>query len=73
MIINGVPQISVEEWQENTVYKGEFNVHHRVIKSFWEIMKKYSQEELSKVLHFSTGSTRISLEGFRFFKNFINF
>ncbi len=71
MIINGVPQISVEEWQENTVYKGEFNNNHMVIKWFWNNLKKYSQEELSKILQFCTGSTRISLEGFRFFLDFL--
>ena len=67
MIINGVPFISVDEWEENTEYKGEFHGKHKLIQWFWSLMKTFSQEDLSKMLHFCTGSSRISLEGFRLF------
>jgi hypothetical protein len=65
-LINGISLISIDEWQENTEYKGEFHVQHKLIIWFWIIMRTYTQEELGKVLHFSTGSSRISLEGFRY-------
>ena len=65
MLINGVPKLSFEDWQLNTEYKGEFHPKHKIIHWFWTIMKTLSQQQLSKILYFCTGSTRISLEGFK--------
>lgn len=64
-LINGVGEISVEEWQENTEYKGEYSAKHKVIQWFWSLMKGYNQDQLGKILHFCTGSSRIPLEGFK--------
>ena len=64
LLLNGRPFIEVEEWKSNTEYKGQYNAEHFVIKWFWEILSELSQKELSNILLFATGSTRVPLGGF---------
>ena len=64
LLINGRPFIEVEEWKSNTEYKGLYNSNHIVIQWFWEILSELSQKELSNILLFATGSTRVPLGGF---------
>ena len=64
LILNGRPFIDVEEWKSYTEYKGIYNENHYVIKWFWEILSELSQKELSNLLLFSTGSSRVPLGGF---------
>jgi len=53
-----------EEWQEFTLYKGAYNKDHIVIKWFWEILSEFTQKELSNLLLFATGASRVPLGGF---------
>ena len=64
LIINGRPFIDLEEWKEFTLYKGEYNANHIVIKWFWEILGEFTQKELSNLLLFATGASRVPLGGF---------
>lgn len=73
MLLGGLKRISLEEWRANTEYKGIFHQKHRVILWFWDIMNSYNQEQLSKMLQFCTGSSRIPLEGFRYWDKKFNF
>ena len=34
-LMNGAPEINIEDWKSNTEYRGEFTAYHRVIKWFW--------------------------------------
>jgi len=65
LVINGQPFTDVNDWKLNTVYQGSFNEDSQVIQWFWEIVMNYSQEELSRLLQFSTGSSRVPIGGFR--------
>ncbi len=65
LFLCGDQAVDVKDWKENTRYKGEFSEAHQVIKWFWEILEKFSNEELEKFLQFCTGSTRAPAEGFR--------
>ena len=69
LLINGRPFIEVEEWKANTEYKGQYNENHIVIIWFWEILSELSQKELSNILLFATGSTRVPLGGFEELSN----
>ena len=60
-----MPDINVQDWKENTQYRGEFSESHRVIKWFWEVLGKLTQEELRKFLKFCTGMPRVPIEGFK--------
>ena len=64
LIINGRPFIDLEEWENFTLYKGAYNKDHIVIKWFWEILAEFTQKELSNLLLFATGASRVPLGGF---------
>ena len=64
LLINGRPFIDLEEWEEFTEYKEPYNSNHKVILWFWEILKDFSQKELSNLLMFSTGTSRVPFGGF---------
>ena len=62
--ISGQNEIDIKDWQENTEYKGDYNENHKVIKMFWDKMKKLNNDELSKFLEFSTGLSNLPIDGF---------
>ena len=64
LLINGRPYIDIEEWRMFTDYKEPYNNNHRVINWFWEILNELSQKELSNLLMFSTGASRVPFGGF---------
>ena len=64
LIINGRPFIDLEEWETFTLYKGAYTREHIVIKWFWEILATFTQKELSNLLLFATGASRVPLGGF---------
>ena len=64
LLLNGRPFIDCDEWKSFTEYKEPYNENHRVIKWFWEILSELSQKELSNLLLFATGSSRVPLGGF---------
>ena len=64
LLLNGRPFIEIEEWKSFTEYKQPYNENHMVIKWFWEILSELSQNELSNLLMFATGSSRVPLGGF---------
>ena len=64
LMVNGRPFIDLEEWKEFTLYKGAYNQDHVVIKWFWEILSEFTQKELSNLLLFATGASRVPLGGF---------
>ena len=64
LMVNGRPFIDLEEWKEFTLYKGAYNKDHQVIKWFWEILSEFTQKELSNLLLFATGASRVPLGGF---------
>ena len=64
LILNGTPFIDVSDWEENTDYKG-YSPSDEIIINFWKIVSKLPQEKLSRLLQFSTGSTRVPVGGFK--------
>jgi hypothetical protein len=68
LLLHGLPNIDLDDWQKHTDYTGEFvgNTDHKVIKWFWEIIRSYSQENRAKLLQFSTGTSGVPVQGFGF-------
>ncbi|CAG9330909.1 unnamed protein product [Blepharisma stoltei] len=60
----GLPYIDIQDWQEFTEYRDEFSVNHQDVKWFWEIIESFTQEQLSDLLMFVTGTPRLPVEGF---------
>ena len=64
LMLNGTPFIDVSDWIENTDYEG-YSPSDEIIINFWDIVKELPQEKLSRLLQFSTGSTRVPVGGFK--------
>ena len=64
LLLNGRPFIDIEDWKQFTEYREPYNINHYIINWFWEILYQLSQKELSNLLMFSTGSSRVPLGGF---------
>ena len=64
LLLCGKSFLDLGEWMENTEYKGEFSSNHKVVKWFWTILHEFTQEELSQLLVFVTGTSKVPVEGF---------
>ena len=64
LLLNGRPFIDIEDWKQFTEYREPYNSEHYIIIWFWDIVSQLSQKELSNLLMFSTGSSRVPLGGF---------
>ena len=64
LILNGQPFIDVSDWIENTHYEG-YSPTDQIIINFWNIVRELPQDKLSRLLQFSTGSTRVPVGGFK--------
>jgi hypothetical protein len=65
LLVCGQPFIDVNDWNKNSVYKGDYNKNHKLVKWFWDEVYKLSQEDLRKLLQFSTGTSRVPINGFK--------
>lgn len=65
LLICGQPFIDVNDWKQNSIYKGSFNKNHRCVKWFWEEIFNLSQEDLRRFLQFSTGTSQVPINGFK--------
>lgn len=63
LLISGLPEIDVDDWRNNTVYHG-YTSNSQVIRWFWRAVRSFSLEERAKLLQFSTGTSKLPLEGF---------
>ena len=64
LLVCGMPFIDLQEWQDFTEYRGEYSKNHQVIKWLWECLSGFSQEYLSLMILFVTGTPRLPVEGF---------
>ena len=63
-ILCGQNEINKKDLKENTIYKGDFNENHKVIKLFWECIESLNKQQIDKFLEFATGSSNIPIDGF---------
>ncbi|KAI8376627.1 hypothetical protein EDC96DRAFT_436149 [Choanephora cucurbitarum] len=63
LLISGLPDIDIDEWKANTVYEG-YTIKSPQIQWFWRAVRSFDQEERAKLLQFSTGTSKVPLEGF---------
>ena len=64
LLLHGVPDINVGDWKYHTVYRNGYDEDHPTIVAFWAIVENMDQEMQGKLLHFTTGCSRVPLEGF---------
>ena len=63
-ILLGHDFLDLNDWKENTIYKGCYNANHSVIQMFWQKIGSMSKQEIYKFLEFSTGSGSVPIDGF---------
>ena len=63
-LLSGQENIDINDWKENTLYKGCYSQNHPVIKMFWEKISSMNKNEVIKFLEFSTGSGSVPIDGF---------
>ena len=62
-IINGNETIDLDDWKKNTIFDIQYEKYY---KQFFTIISKWSQEKLKKLLKFSTGSSLVPVQGFKY-------
>ena len=65
MIINGPPNIDTQDWEANTIYKG-YTPTSQVVRWYWECVHSMDQDQLTNLLHYTTGTTRVPVLGFKY-------
>ena len=63
-LLSGQDDIDIKDWKENTLYKGEYNENHPMIRLFWEKISTMNKNEIIKFLEFSTGAGSVPIDGF---------
>jgi hypothetical protein len=65
LLICGPPFIDVNDWKDNTIYIGDLGKKKKLTKWFWDEIYKLSQDNMRKFLQFSTGTSRVPINGFK--------
>jgi E3 ubiquitin-protein ligase NEDD4 len=69
LVLCGLPTIDLEDWQANTLYKGNFEIRgrsHPVVQWFWEVVSEFDDEMKARLLQFSTGTSGVPMRGFAY-------
>lgn len=64
LLISGLPDINVDDWKNNTNYVN-YSPSSIQIQWFWRAVKSFDNEERAKLLQFSTGTSKVPLNGFK--------
>ncbi|KAL7420115.1 hypothetical protein Q5752_005081 [Cryptotrichosporon argae] len=64
LLIGGMSEIDVDDWQKHTDYRG-YNPSDEVVEWFWKIVRGWPAERKSRLLQFTTGTSRIPVNGFK--------
>jgi len=69
LLLCGLPEISMEDWKNNTEYTGDYErkgANHKVTKWFWDIVTDdFDEEHKARLLQFVTGTSGVPAQGFR--------
>lgn len=64
LLISGLPDIDVQDWQNNTIYQN-YSPSSDQIVWFWRAVRSFDNEERAKLLQFATGTSKVPLNGFK--------
>ena len=63
-LLSGQDDIDLNDWKENTIYKGNYNQNHPTIIMFWDKLSRMKKNEIIKFLEFATGTGSVPIDGF---------
>lgn len=64
LLISGLPDIDVQDWQYNTTYNN-YSASSVQIQWFWRAVKSFDNEQRARLLQFATGTSKVPLNGFK--------
>lgn len=64
LLIGGISEIDVDDWKTHTDYRG-YSENDEVIQWFWKCIALWDSEQKSRLLQFTTGTSRIPVNGFK--------
>jgi E3 ubiquitin-protein ligase NEDD4 len=64
LLIGGIAEIDVDDWKKHTDYRG-YTESDEVIQFFWQTVRSWDGEQKSRLLQFTTGTSRIPVNGFK--------
>lgn len=64
LLIGGIAEIDVDDWKKHTDYRG-YSESDQVIQWFWQCVRSWDSEQKSRLLQFTTGTSRIPVNGFK--------
>ncbi|WBW75100.1 HECT-type ubiquitin-protein ligase E3 Pub1 [Schizosaccharomyces osmophilus] len=64
LLIGGISEVDMDDWIKHTDYRS-YSDSDPLIKWFWELMNEWSNEKKSRLLQFTTGTSRIPVNGFK--------
>ncbi|TIA76152.1 hypothetical protein E3P91_00019 [Wallemia ichthyophaga] len=64
LLIGGMAEIDIEDWKKHTDYRG-YTESDQVVQWFWNVVKNWPTEKKSRLLQFTTGTSRIPVNGFK--------
>ena len=64
LLIGGIAEIDVDDWKKHTDYRG-YTESDEVVQNFWKVVRSWDGEQKSRLLQFTTGTSRIPVNGFK--------
>ncbi|XP_015254845.1 PREDICTED: E3 ubiquitin-protein ligase NEDD4 isoform X2 [Cyprinodon variegatus] len=64
LLMCGLGDVDVNDWRQNTKYKGGYCGDHVVIQWFWKTVLLMDAEKRIRLLQFVTGTSRVPMNGF---------
>ncbi|XP_072307220.1 E3 ubiquitin-protein ligase HECW1-like isoform X1 [Eucyclogobius newberryi] len=64
LVIAGRVEIDLNDWRNNTEYRGGFHDGHIVMRWFWAAVERFNNEQRLRLLQFVTGTSSVPYEGF---------
>ncbi|XP_029445408.1 E3 ubiquitin-protein ligase HECW1 [Rhinatrema bivittatum] len=64
LVIAGTAEIDLNDWRNNTEYRGGYHDGHIVIRWLWVAVERFNNEQRLRLLQFVTGTSSVPYEGF---------
>lgn len=64
LVIAGTAEIDINDWRQNTEYRGGYHDSHQVIIWYWHVIERFTNEQRLRLLQFVTGTSSIPIDGF---------
>ncbi|KAJ2887332.1 NEDD4 E3 ubiquitin-protein ligase [Coemansia asiatica] len=64
LLIGGLAEIDMDDWKKHTDYRG-YTESDQVVQWFWKFVKEMDAEHQTRLLQFTTGTSRIPVNGFK--------